>query len=354
MTGPQDPAAGHDWLPAGRSDCEQVIKALKDAFVHGRLTRDEFDMRVGRALAAPSYADLAALTADIPAQWAAAGPARPPATHRRPLARAAAGSGGCLIIAFAAVKLINLADPGTGATPGSIPKSLIGPLFLVAFAAVVAALCILGHGVAASIEQRRSRKQPPRPGPPHRAIGLRVGGRADGTFPPGRAGHRAAPEFLGETGLSEVLADTAQNFIADGVYLLPRGILRNQPAEDGSLDGATFRDESNSPRESARVSVLEDHGNALLVFPRHGLDKSQGVPQVVTEPRGNLVLVPGHDDLLDQTHGRLCRRSGKPDHRPAPSCSPLADPVISGGGRVIHAVTWGVTGRPDLMHRCCI
>ena len=38
---------------------------MKGAFVDGRLTRDELDMRMGRSLAARTYADLAALTADI-------------------------------------------------------------------------------------------------------------------------------------------------------------------------------------------------------------------------------------------------------------------------------------------------
>ena len=47
---------------AGR---EQVIAALKAAYVQGRLTKEEFDLRVGQALA--MYAELDALTADIPA-----------------------------------------------------------------------------------------------------------------------------------------------------------------------------------------------------------------------------------------------------------------------------------------------
>ena len=79
MTGPQDPAAaGCDRLRAGHADREQVIETLKDAFVQGRLTREELDARAGQALAARTCADLAALTADIPAAPAAAGaPARP-------------------------------------------------------------------------------------------------------------------------------------------------------------------------------------------------------------------------------------------------------------------------------------
>ena len=87
-TGPQDPAAaGRDQLRAGHADREQVIDTLKNAFVHGRLTKDELDARAGQALAARTYADLAALTADIPPGPAAAGRrARPlrPAAGRWP------------------------------------------------------------------------------------------------------------------------------------------------------------------------------------------------------------------------------------------------------------------------------
>jgi hypothetical protein len=187
MSGPQDlAAAGCDRLRAGHADRERVIEALKAAFVQGRLTRDELGMRVGWALAARTYADLAALTADLPAGPAAAGPARAPArARRRPLARAAAGSGGCLVVAFGARQLIHLADPG--ATPGSIPKALLGPLFLLFFSAVIAALVILGRGVAASVGQRRSRRQlPPGQGPDGHALQAgQHGGTGRDPGPPG-------------------------------------------------------------------------------------------------------------------------------------------------------------------------
>jgi len=170
MTGPQDPAAaGGDRLRADHADREQVIEALKDAFVDGRLTRDELDARAGRALSARTCAELAALTADIPPGPAAAGPVRPPApARRRPLARAAAGSGGCLAIAFAALWVAAHLDDPFGPSPY---KSWIPLCFLVAFAAVVAALFTFGYGVGASIEQGRSRRQlPPRAGPGGRAL----------------------------------------------------------------------------------------------------------------------------------------------------------------------------------------
>ena len=68
---------------ASHADREQVIEVLKAAFVQGRLARDEFDLRVGQALVSRTDADLAALTADIPAGLAAARPLRFPATNQK-------------------------------------------------------------------------------------------------------------------------------------------------------------------------------------------------------------------------------------------------------------------------------
>ena len=186
-TGPQDPAAaGRDRLRAGHADREQVIEALKDAFVQGRLTRDELDARVAQSLASRTYAELAALTADIPPAPAAAGPARPPTPARRwPLVRAAAGSGGCLVIAAAAFWGATILDPGP---PAPSPDHYWAPLMLlIVLAAVLAALGILANGVVTSWEQRRSRRRlPPRPGPGGHALdGERRGGTGHGPVPPG-------------------------------------------------------------------------------------------------------------------------------------------------------------------------
>ncbi len=66
-TGPGDEqAVPPRRLRASHVDREQAISALKAAFVHGRLTSDEFDARVGQALAARTRAELAVITADIP------------------------------------------------------------------------------------------------------------------------------------------------------------------------------------------------------------------------------------------------------------------------------------------------
>jgi Domain of unknown function (DUF1707) len=67
MTEPQDPAvAGGDRLRAGHADREQVIEALKTAYMQGRLTGEELGARTGQVLAARTYAELRAVTADLP------------------------------------------------------------------------------------------------------------------------------------------------------------------------------------------------------------------------------------------------------------------------------------------------
>ena len=72
-------AAGRGHLRASHADREQVIAMLKAAFVQGRLTKDELDARVGQPFAARTDADLAALTADLPAGLARARQSRQPA-----------------------------------------------------------------------------------------------------------------------------------------------------------------------------------------------------------------------------------------------------------------------------------
>jgi hypothetical protein len=72
-------------MRASHADREHVIGVLKAAFVQGRLSKDELNARVGQALAARTYADLAVLTADLPAGLAAAQPPYQPARARAPL-----------------------------------------------------------------------------------------------------------------------------------------------------------------------------------------------------------------------------------------------------------------------------
>ena len=92
VTGPGDElaasAAGRDRLRASHADREQVIDTLKAAFVQGMLAKDEFDLRVGQAFASRTYAELAAVTADLPADLTAAQPPKPArAEGERPVLR---------------------------------------------------------------------------------------------------------------------------------------------------------------------------------------------------------------------------------------------------------------------------
>ncbi len=87
---------------------------LKAAFVQGRLTKHEFDTRVGKALLARTYADLTALTADIPA-WSIPQPAREPAKTTARSERTVVRAVACAIIALAAIAVAAMA--GSWATP---------------------------------------------------------------------------------------------------------------------------------------------------------------------------------------------------------------------------------------------
>ncbi len=113
MTEPGDrqPATpeGRGQLRASDSDRERVIEILKGAFARRQLTMGEFDTRVGQALGARTYAELAALTAGVSAGRTAARPVRSPGpvparaplggVPRAPLGRAARSCAGVITAA---------------------------------------------------------------------------------------------------------------------------------------------------------------------------------------------------------------------------------------------------------------
>jgi Domain of unknown function (DUF1707) len=104
MTGPQTEMtagmAAHGHLRASYTDREQMIDVLKAAFVQGRLTKDDFDARIGRALAARTYADLAAV---IPAGLIGAqSPPKAARTQDRPPVNRDVKSAVCAIVLAAA------------------------------------------------------------------------------------------------------------------------------------------------------------------------------------------------------------------------------------------------------------
>jgi Domain of unknown function (DUF1707) len=58
---------GYGHLRSSTADRENVVETLNAAFAEGRLDQDELADRVGRAYRSRTYAELAALTADLPA-----------------------------------------------------------------------------------------------------------------------------------------------------------------------------------------------------------------------------------------------------------------------------------------------
>jgi Domain of unknown function (DUF1707) len=143
-------AAGRGHLRASDADREQVIGTLKAAFVQGRLGKDEFELRAGQALASRTYAELAALTADLPAGLADAVPPRraAPAQARRPMSNAAK-AGICVVIAVAVPVVLSWPT-------GGVAFLLFTPFYFMA-------LAVLGAEMLASWVQKRShRRQLPR------------------------------------------------------------------------------------------------------------------------------------------------------------------------------------------------
>jgi len=64
--GPPAAIVNPSWL-AATADRERTVGVIRAGFAEGRLTQDELDERVAQAYAARTYAELWALTADLPA-----------------------------------------------------------------------------------------------------------------------------------------------------------------------------------------------------------------------------------------------------------------------------------------------
>lgn len=60
-------AGGCGGCRASHADRDHVVDMLKAAYVQGRLSKDEFDLRVSQAFGSRTWAELDALTRDIPA-----------------------------------------------------------------------------------------------------------------------------------------------------------------------------------------------------------------------------------------------------------------------------------------------
>ena len=127
---------GRGRLRASHADREQVVGTLQAAYVHGLVTKDEFDARVSQTFASRTYAELALITADIPAGLAAAPPPpRPGPAKASPPAPANLTPGERAIMAtglLAALALVVALLAG-GPVGGLLALGGLGSAFVSAF-----------------------------------------------------------------------------------------------------------------------------------------------------------------------------------------------------------------------------
>lgn len=144
-------AGGRGHLRASDADREEVIEALKTAFVHGRLPKDEFDARAAQAFAARTYAELgvaASLTAGPAATLRPRKAGRPVASQ--PVASTNFRAGLSVVAISAAI---------VGAVPAAFPDNAAAfmAVLLAAFTGYVALIVTLPRMLESWDQKRRPR-----------------------------------------------------------------------------------------------------------------------------------------------------------------------------------------------------
>jgi hypothetical protein len=170
MAGPGDEIAGGEAgrLRASHADRNRVIDVLKAAFTQGMLDKDEFDLRVGQVLTSRTYADLAALTADIPATLAAQ---PPPVPARQSRERSFVKALACALVVVPTTMVGLVLIAGHHLAPAAI---ILNVVLFACMVGVPATLLVMVHSW---LDNRESR--PASPGSPPSV--------------PGTAGWRLAP-----------------------------------------------------------------------------------------------------------------------------------------------------------------
>jgi hypothetical protein len=145
---------GRGHLRASHADREHVIEVLKAAFVQGRLTKDELDTRVGQAFSSRTHAELAGLTADIPAGSVAA-----PSRHAPPARPQRQGNAtirkGARVLTTATVLVAGLW--AVGVATGNAVVGVLIPSFTIAWLGLV---MLVGALMADSWQRKRSGGRP--------------------------------------------------------------------------------------------------------------------------------------------------------------------------------------------------
>jgi hypothetical protein len=151
---------GRGRLRASHADRERVIGTLTAAYAYGLVTKDEFDARVSQTFAARTYAELAVITADIPAGLAPAPPPlRPaPATANPPVAANVTARDRAIMAAVIIGGLAMVA----GLFAGPVP--LAGLLFLGGAGSAFVSLFLLGIQMRSQRTKRPGGQLPPQRG----------------------------------------------------------------------------------------------------------------------------------------------------------------------------------------------
>jgi Domain of unknown function (DUF1707) len=154
-----------------------VIGILKAAFVQGMLAKDEFDLRVGQVLASRTYAELAAVTADLPAGLPVAQPPEPARDKGgQPILRPGQ------VVTWATILYAGVWVAAVFAgTAGLVLAALFGGLFY---------LCVLAITMAAALENRQEKRSG---GKLPRGDAPGAGGQALRRLPPASPGGELPP-----------------------------------------------------------------------------------------------------------------------------------------------------------------
>jgi hypothetical protein len=194
MAGPGDEtsagAGGRGRLLASHADRERVIGVLKSAFVQGMLAKDEFELRVGQTLASRTHAQLAVLTADLPAGLAAARPPQPArAQGRQPVVRPGR------VIEVATALYAGEWAYVLFLSQHRVHTSWAPPVLLQGFIVYLGVLLMCVAAILVNRQDRRSGRRPPRRpgvnGPPSRRPPPAGPGRQ---LPPAGPAHRHTAE----------------------------------------------------------------------------------------------------------------------------------------------------------------
>jgi hypothetical protein len=168
-------AAGRGHFLAADTDREHVVGTLKAAFVQGRLTKDELELRAGQAFISRTYAELARITADLPTGLMAVPPARGAARARPPV-------NSSLRTASTIVATVAMLTAFLWAAAFLTENYRIVEVTFLATLADFAIIPMIGFVAAAQVIDARQRKQSGGQEPPPSSRG-----------PGGRGSRRAAP-----------------------------------------------------------------------------------------------------------------------------------------------------------------